>query len=179
MSKTPIYRIYTGDYSAVGYRDGVADGKQGKPKSHFGMLKRHWFNYLWKFRESGSSYCTGYNTGYEGGLKIRENIYHQTGESTMSLESYDRILAGLHTATNNVRLNINQLESSLAHYEQQINAMQSAGLLEDYAVQLRKHQGLEMRIKKLQEFLEELLRKLKEIEQQISALKAEAQRSGA
>lgn len=179
MSKTPFYRIYTGDYTAVGYQNGVADGKQGKPKSHFGMLKRHWFNYFWKSQESSNSYSAGYNSGHQDGLKIRENIYHQTGAGSMNLEHYERILTGLRTAENNVRQNINQLESSLAHYERQINAMQSAGFLEDYAVQLRKQQGLELRIKKLQELLEELLCKLKEIEQRILALKADAERSGA
>lgn len=182
MNKKKFFQIYTGDYTNIGYHDGIEDGKQGKPKSHFGILtQRHWMNYIIHFNKSGQTYSSGYNNGHEDGLRIHENIYHeriplQQGVTMSNLERYDRVLAGLTTAKNGIKSNISQLESALTHYDRQIEAMQSIGFLEDYTKQLKAYNGLNTRINGLKQVLEQVIRKIADIETNIRALKADAEK---
>ena len=91
-----------------------------------------------------------------------------------NLENYNRVLSGLETAKNDIIRNINQLNSSLAHYDRQIEAMKSVGFLDDYTKQLRSYNGLKIRIDGLNGVLEEFLKKIEDIKKSIEILKADA-----
>lgn len=147
------------------------------------MTKRHFVNFFWRSDDAHKSYVDGYDKGYDGGLRIRENIYHEqlkqtnsltTGTSMSNLQRYDRVLAALQTAKGNIKQNINQLQSQLACYSRQIEAMKQVGFLEDYTEKLKVYNGLKIRIDGLKEFLYQVIHKIKEIEMHIQELKRKA-----
>lgn len=192
--KHTFQRIYTGDYSSIGYQDGVTDAAHNKPKSHWGVLtKRHWLNFIWQPKQSGHSYATGYNKGYDDKLlsatlsqanptispatnqqSINTQPTNQQGHPMSNLENYNRILSGLETAKNNIHLNITQLNEALALYSNQIEKMQEAGFLEDYADKLKAYNGLKTRIDGLQSILEQTLSQIINIQNSIGILRSQA-----
>lgn len=182
--KNKLWRLYTGDYTDVGYHIGETQAKQGKPKSFFGLLTNiHWVNHIWQARQAQSSLSQGIKKGYDNQL-FAQTMQSQfartpqpsdtTGATMSNLENYNRILSGLETAKHNIELNINQLSSSLAHYDRQIEAMKDVGFLDDYTKQLRSYNGLKIRIDGLNGVLEEFLKKIEDIKKSIEILKADA-----
>jgi len=141
MKKSSKWRIiYTGDYTAIGYEKGLAAGKQGAPKSHFGTLGRHWLNYLWFSAESGKSYAKGYDSGYEAGLRVRENVYHlQTTEHLMDLESLRRIYGNLQQGESSLRENIRLLKERDTPPPGRGGGGRAAGFLRDYTDRLQEN----------------------------------------
>ncbi len=185
MSKITFTRIYTSDYTDIGHQAGVKDGKQGKPQAYWGVLtQRHFINrWLWQVDSSYDSFADGYATGYQSGLKIRENIYHETptqsqpsrGHTMSSADNYANILNGLETAKNGIERNIQQLQTYLPDYERQINAMKSIGFLDDYAQKLQTHNGLKIRIEGLENILRAITRKIAEVKTHVQDLKRKAE----
>lgn len=182
--KNKLWRIYTGDYTNIGYRIGENQAKQGKPKTFFGVLTNiHLVNHIWQARQAQASLSQGINKGYDNQLfaqTMQSQLIHtqqpsDTKGATMSnLENYNQILSGLETAKHNIELNISQLSSSLVHYDRQIEAMKSVGFLDDYAKQLQSYNGLKIRIDGLNGFLQEILKKIADIKKDIEDLKADA-----
>lgn len=185
--KETIWRIYTGDYSDVGYRLGETWAKQGKPRHSWGFAyiwHKNFINQFWQAKYSDQTLKDSFYQGFDD--KKRAQTLKKTLNSpllisqgvTMShLERYDRILSGLKTARSNVNLNIKQLDDALTDYSKQIEAMKQVGFLDDYADKLKAYNGLAMRIDGLQRFLIQINQKIGEIEQKISELRADANRS--
>ncbi len=120
---------------------------------------------------------TGKSNNFNTGWQPRNQLTNTQGATMSNLERYNDVLLGLQTAKVKITSNIQQLQSQLELYSRQIEAMQQAGLMDDYADKLRAYNGLELRIKKLQEFLYQIIRKLTEIESYIQQLKADANRT--
>lgn len=183
--KNKIWRIYTGDYSNVGYPLGENWAKQGKPRNSWGfsyVLHKNIINQVWQAKYSDQTLKESFYQGYDN-QQLAQTIANTQqpisplipqGVTMSNLERYDRILAGLKTAKSNVKLNIKQLGDALTDYSTQIEAMKKVGFLEDYADKLKAYNGLKMRIDGLQNFLTQINQKIDEIEQKILELRADA-----
>ena len=178
--KDKLWRIYTGDYTDIGYRVGVEQARMGKPKSFFGKVtKINVINQLWQANHAQTTFGTGLNKGYDDKLTA-QTLYAQftpspQGAGMSNLENYNHILESLRTAETDIRLTISQLESSLAHYSSQLSALKGMGLLDDYTDPIKAENGLKIRIEDLQDILKKILLHIDDIEQKIQALKADAQ----
>ncbi|MBS9783388.1 MAG: hypothetical protein KGV46_02420 [Pasteurella sp.] len=155
-----IKKIYTGDYSQEGYNDGINDSKQGKPKSHFGTLKRNPVNWLWQADNATDSYSNSYNTGYIDGQRVKHHIYSSQSGGTMS--SLEQQLNLLEQVKGAIRHNKNLLDSARDLYGNQVNAMQGAGFLDNYTDELAERN--ERLSKKTDDVIDELERQLKLME---------------
>ncbi|MDP8169886.1 hypothetical protein QJU96_01090 [Pasteurella skyensis] len=129
-----IKKIYTGDYSKEGYDNGISDSKQGKPKSHFGTLKRNPINYLWQSDNAIESYSKSYDIGYTDGQRVSHNIYssHRGGNMT-DLEQQVHILEQAKSA---IKHHQSLLEQANGLYGKQVQAMQGVGFANDYTNEL-------------------------------------------
>lgn len=184
--KDTIWRIYTGDYSDIGYRLGVNWAKQGKPRNSWGFAyiwHKNIINQVWKAQYSDQTLKDSFYQGFDdkkhaqtlvNTLKPISPLIPQ-GVTMSDLErDYDSILAGLETARSNVKLNIKQLGDALTDYSTQIEAMKKVGFLEDYADKLKAYNGLEKRIEGLKNFLTQINKKIDDIEKEILELRADA-----
>lgn len=143
-----IKKIYTADYSQEGYRDGVDAAKAGQPKSHFGLLRRHPLNFLWKSDSVGKSYASAYDRGYADGQRVAANIYHEQpaaasssspGETAMSIQQYRQAIQALNQGKHALQDKIRMLDSALDTYRHQVESARGVGLLEDYTQPLERH----------------------------------------
>lgn len=157
---TDIKKIYTGDYTADGYDKGIADGKDGKPKSHFGSLKRNPINYFWQADNATDSYSSGYNTGYTDGRRVAHDIYSSQSGGAMS--SLAQQLGFLEQAKGAIKHNKNILDGARDQYGNQVNAMQSADFLDEYTDELTERKDRLSR--KTDDVIDELDRQLRMIE---------------
>lgn len=155
-----IKKTYTGDYTADGYDDGIKDSKQGKPKSHFGTLKRNPINWLWQADNATDSYSNGYNTGYTDGQRVVHDIYSSHSGGTMS--SLEQQLDFLEQAKDAIKHNKNILDGARGQYGNQVNAMRGAGFLDNYTEELSERNTRLSR--KTDDVIDELDRQLKMIE---------------
>lgn len=183
--KDKIWRIYTGDYSDVGYPLGENWAKQGKPRNSWGfsyVFHKNFINQFWQANYSDQTLKDSFYRGYDN-QQLAKTITHTQkstsplipqGVTMSNLERYDRILVGLRTARDNIKLNIRQLGDTLSDYSNQIEAMKSSGFLEDYADKLKAYNGLKMRIDGLQNFLTQINAKIGDIENSILELRADA-----
>lgn len=183
--KEKVWRIYTGDYSNVGYRLGENWAKQGKPRNAWGFAliwHKNFINQFWQANYSDQTLKDSFYQGYDN-QQLAQTIANTQqpisplipqGVTMSNLERYDRILAGLNTARNNVNLNIKQLGDALTNYSSQIEKMEQVGFLKDYADKLKAYNGLKMRIDGLQNFLAQINKKIDDIEQSITDLRNNA-----
>lgn len=155
-----IKQKLTGDYTPNGYKDGIKDGKKGKPKSHFGTFKRSLINYVWQSDNAIDSYSSGYNTGYTDGLRVKYDIYSsQTGGIMNSLAQQ---LGFLEQAKGAIKHNKNILDGARDQYGNQVNAMHNADFLKEYADELAERKDRLSR--KTDDVIDELDRQLKMME---------------
>lgn len=127
-------KIYTGDYSKDGYDKGIADAKSGKPKSHFGTLKRNPINYIWQSDNAIDSYSQSYDKGYTDGQRVSHDIYSsQSGGQMTDLEKQMQILEQAKAA---IKHHQRLLEQANDLYGNQVRAMQGAGFLDNYTNEL-------------------------------------------
>lgn len=155
-----IKKVFTGDRTADGYKDGIKDGKQGVPKSHYGTLKRNPFNYFWKADNASDSYSKGYNTGYTDGQRILHKVYSShTGGGMTDLERQVHILE---QAKGQIKHHQNILEQANGLYGKQVRAMHGAGFVDNYTNELAaRYDRLD---KTVEQVLDELQRQLTVIE---------------
>lgn len=183
--KDRLWLIYTGDYSDVGYRLGKNWAKQGKPRNSWGFAyiwHKNFINQFWQAKYSDQTLKDSFYQGYDNQQLAQTLANTQQpisplipqGVTMSNLERYDRILAGLNTARNNVNLNIKQLGDALTDYSAQIEKMEQVGFLKDYADKLKAYNGLKMRIDGLQNFLAQINKKIDDIEQSITDLRNNA-----
>lgn len=182
--KDKLWRIYTGDYTDIGHRVGVAQARAGEPK-HFG--KQVWHvnvvNQFWQHTHAAKTYSQGLNQGYADELQAQNLHAHFSSASSLSsaqganmsnLGNYDFVLSRLQAAAAELQQTIQRLESSLAGYAQQLAGLESLGLLQDYAEPIRAENGLKIRIEGLKGILLQILREIRVIEEKVQALKADA-----
>lgn len=155
-----IKQKLTGDYTPNGYKDGIKDGKKGKPKSHFGTFKRSLINYVWQSDNAIDSYSSGYNTGYTDGLRVKYDIYSSQTGGTMS--SLAQQLGFLEQAKGAIKHNKNILDGARDQYGNQVNAMHNADFLKEYADELAERKDRLSR--KTDDVIDELDRQLKMME---------------
>lgn len=177
-----IIKIYTANYEAEGYQQGFYRGEHRLPKHHFGVLKTiHPINFLYRFDTAMKSYSDAFNTGYTDGQRKREQLFspsvslsHSTnGRHTMSENNYGSIIHSLSIQIQEIDRNINQLDTYLKNYLDQINAMKKAGFLEDYINKLREQYDLlEQDKNSLQKVLRRLLEKFSLAQKMLSEMKS-------
>lgn len=155
-----IKQQWTGDYTPDGYKDGIKDGKEGKPKSHLGTFKRSPINYFWQADNAIDSYSSGYNTGYTDGQRVAHDIYSSQSGGTMS--SLEQQLDFLEQAKGAIKHNKNILDGARDQYGNQVNAMRGAGFLDNYTDELSERN--ERLSRKTDDVIDELDRQLKMIE---------------
>lgn len=183
MDKSKFFKIYTGNYSKDGYDDGIADAKNKKPKSGFGVLRAVYpTNYIWKFNNSYDSYNENYKIGYTDGQRVNNDIYNskpprgpdagnlpsqskktspsnkpnqQTGASMLDNDRYENHLRML----NEVRQNLVALKRYISErrdeYKQQINVASGAGFMQNIVDQLNeKYQQFSQKVDNITALLE-------------------------
>lgn len=183
---TTFKKIYTADYSAEGYHDGVADGKLAKPKSHFGILKINPANYIWRYFDAHDSYCKNYDTGYEKGQRVREGVYgddvSQLHKPTLTKGKLNQHLTSLFknsvqgTQMVNYRQQINSIQncidalekdkklfdSSISSYQKQIKQAESVGFYQNYTTPLgRKANTMQDKTNDFKDTIDLLIENLK------------------
>lgn len=183
--KEKLWRIYTGDYSDVGYQLGENWAKQGKPRNAWGFAfiwHKNFINQFWQANYSDQTLKDSFYQGYDN-QQLAQTIANTQAPKTplipqgvtmSNLERYDRILAGLNTAKDNIKLNIKQLGDTLTDYSNQVEAMKNVGFLADYADKIKAYNGLKMRIDGLQNFLTQINKKIDDIEKSIIDLRNNA-----
>lgn len=202
LFKNKIWRIYTGDYSDIGYQLGENWARQNKPRNSWGLayiFQKNIVNQFWQAEQSDQTLKNSFYQGFDDTMLARSIAKNQKsttlvhspamppkvspqlftiktlqGVTMSNLEHYDLILAGLNTAKYNVNTNIRQLSDALSFYSRQIEAMQGSGFLEDYADKLKAYNGLKMRIEGLQNFLHQIHEKISDIEVEVQKLRASA-----
>lgn len=122
-------RIYTGDYSAEGFHDGVLDGKNSRPKkAGFKYLRSvNFINHFWQRVHAYQTYVDSYHKGYDDGQRIREGVF-----KNLNNQSYDGIHLVSESSSSPSISNssffyskeVNHMDMN--YYEQHISAIQNA-----------------------------------------------------
>lgn len=180
MKNSKLYRIYTGDYTDVGYRIGSRQAEQGQPKTFWSYLTDiNVINQFWRQKEAYKTLKTGINSGYQDKL-LAQNIaqtlataHGQTQGTSMSHpKSYDEILMGLNTAKRGIEINITNLETYLKNYASKMADMQNAGFLKNYVNKIDGAMGLNKQISTLQNVLHAINAEIDAIREKIETLEA-------
>lgn len=177
-------RIYSGDYHDIGFQRGTEDAREGKPRSHFGLLTDlSPFNYLWRYEDSVKSDTEGYEKGYDAEL-LAQTLSHTTfqqsttqGITMSNLKNYDEAISALQETKTTLRQNISDLGYYLRQYDNKVASMVGEGFLTDYANQLNSEKGLRVRIDGLKTILEQVITQLDKVSREVTELKHNAQQS--
>jgi hypothetical protein len=180
MNKDSLFKVYTGDYSQDGYDSGVSDAKQHKPQNKFRFIKAvNPINYVWKFNNAFDSFSQNYDHGYLDGQRVNNGIYQQNqtiGGGMMMADNYINHINKIE----NLKKVLIQLKGHLAeieqHYQQQINAAEAAGFVQNYTDELkRRHQRFAAKIEALTQCLERQDVQLEQQQETIYRLKERAE----
>lgn len=153
-------KIYLGDYSKEGYDNGIDDAKHHRPKNKFKFFKAiHPINYVWNFNNAYDSFTQNYNEGYLDGQRVVNEVYnsntHKGEHMAQSEENYERHLQMLDKLKENLTTLTEYLDDITTKYQQQINAMASAGFTQNIIDGLEKrHIVFDSKIKKLQDMIQ-------------------------
>ena len=159
-----IFKIYTANYEAEGYIQGVNAGEKKLPKHHFGVLSTlHPLNYLWTVDSSIESFFSGYNRGYVDGLRKREHIFTSTqrGATMAETNNYQAIINQLNQRVLIIEDKVRLLNSNLETYREQKDYIIASGLFSDYYDKLNEDflllqaetEGMKNRLKRIIEKL--------------------------
>lgn len=180
--KNTVWRVFTGDYTQVGYQIGAKQAQAGQPKTFFALFSKiNMINHAgWQSKHAYQTMRTGINQGYDDKLlaqNIAQTLNHNPlGVHTM-VRNYDNILNGLRTAKNNAQMNIEHLITYMKQYDDKIEEMKSAGFLTNYTDNIKGDNGLEALVKDLKALLEELIEQLNNIAKKVEEDKAVAEQN--
>lgn len=171
--KNTVWRVFTGDYTQVGYQIGAKQAQAGQPKTFFALFSKiNMINHAgWQSKHAYQTMKTGINQGYDDKL-LAQNIaqtlnLNQQGTNSMTKRNYDDILTGIDTAKSNVELNIQHLTQYMNNYEQKIENMEQAQFLTNYTNQIKGENGLRALVDDLKALLEDFLNELDSIKKDI------------
>lgn len=169
-----LYKLWSGDYSDEGYRDGFKDGKEGKPKNKLRFFfTSNPVNWFWAFDNALESYSKYYDIGYADGERVKHNVYYPKSkdEGNMAsfrkrplLDSYKRHLKMIENAKRDILSLKGYLHAIEDSYKKQIERAGSEGFMKEYVESLEERYR---RFKSKVELLKELIdRHIKEFEKQ-------------
>ena len=168
-----IYKIYSGDYSKEGYNQGIDDRKENRPKNKFKFFKAvNPINYVWAFNNAFDSFNKNYDKGYLDGQRVEHKIYDtkQVKGANMQKDNYENHIRMLKDFKQNLLALKRHIQMIREKYKKQIDAMESAGFVEDIISPLRnKHQVFSS---KVDEVDRQLAQHDQKIEMQTEALNA-------
>lgn len=171
-----LKKIYTADYSAEGYADGMRDAKKAEPKQYFGALRIHPANYLWQYSNAHDSYCSSYDKGYLDGQRVAHDMFssHAGGGMTELERQYQQ----LEQTKNAVYQHKSQLEQACEHYGRQVFAMKSAGFVDDYTIPLHeKYQALKQKVEEMQAELDRQILLIQQFQDSLRNMSIDARSS--
>lgn len=182
--KEKIWRIYTGDYTAIGNEVGENLARQGKPKTHWAVLtRRHFINYFWQAKHSTDTMKQGIDKSYDNVLfsqtlaRTQANLLSPTKQgATMTAKDYNSMLTGLRTAKNGIERQINNLETYLNVYDKKMADMLAENFLTDYVNKISSENGLKRQIEVLKNILTAINLELSVIQRKIEEDKANAEK---
>jgi len=175
-----IFKIYTGDYSKEGYDGGIDDAKKAKPKNKLKFFKAvNPINCVWNFNNAYDSFVQNYDKGYLDGQRVVNEVYTNStkGEKMSSSQNYEyhlQLLDELQRNLNNLKPKIDELRNK---YNNQLNAMHSAGFFDDYIDPLKeRYMVFKSKIEELQNLIDEHKRKISILEEATRDSQARARR---
>lgn len=169
-----IYKVYSGDYSKDGYDQGIDDRKENRPKNKFKFFKSvNPINYVWAFNNAFDSFNKNYDRGYLDGQRVEHNVYgssNQNRGANMQQDNYENHIGMLKDFKENLLALKRHMQVIKEKYKRQIDAMESAGFVEDITIPLRnKYQVFSS---KIDEVDRQLAQHEQKIEMQTEALNA-------
>lgn len=177
--KDKLWRIYTGDYTDVGYPLGRSYAQQGKPRNSWGFAyirHKNIINQVYKADYSSQTLKESIYRGYDDEQLAQTLIQAKQGEAMSGTRDYNGVLASLKDARANVKKNIDSLNATLKSYEKQINAMEKVGFLTDYTEQLKSYNGLKIHIDNMVKILSSVLKVIDDTENSILTLRNTAKK---
>lgn len=174
-----IYKVYSGDYSKDGYDQGIEDRKEKRPKNKFKFFKAvNPINYVWAFNNSYDSFMKNYDKGYLDGQRVEHNIYsssNQTKGASMQKDSYANHISMLENFKESLQGLKREIKLVKEQYKKQINAMESAGFMEETVAPLRnKYQTFSSKIDKIDKQLAQHDQKIEIQKEALNAIRATA-----
>lgn len=182
--KNKIWRIYTGDYSDVGYTLGTAWAKQGKPRNAWGFAyiwHKNIINQFWQAKYSDQTLKQSFYQGYDDKHKAQTFANTQAPitplipqGAIMTAKNYNAMLTGLRTAKKGIEIQIDNLESYLNAYDKKMANMLEQNFLSDYVNKISSANGLKRQIEVLKNILTAINLELSTIQGKIEEDKANA-----
>ncbi len=153
-----FFKIYSGDYSKDGYDSGIDDAKSKRVKNKFKFFKVvHPINYIWNFNNSYDSFMKNYNEGYLDGQRVVNEVYitNSSKGEVMEKDSYGyhlKLIEEFEAKLDSLKPYLEQISNQ---YQQQINAMASAGFHTNYTNTLQdRYLTFKSRIDSLHELID-------------------------